>query len=314
MADVRLTAINPDDSEVYPVACNDKGELILNGASRLEVSGFLDVASTTYADNTGLYLGNSPGNINFREIRLEKDGSAQFSKNVQVGGFTSYVRTNAATQNIGRFASDVGGLNVDQITFKAGGSAAFAGELSSPAGMVGVVYENVYLASGNSPLITIQAKATDVNLAAAAFELRHWNSTLTAVDKKVRINHDGSASFAGEITSGNWGVDARASRVSTGLFTSIHDDPTQYSFRSYYGAYATSNITAEISVDGHATFAGTVTANGTILTRAGGTTLDVGDSLDKTQAALTALKAAAQDNATDLAGLKAAIVAALANI
>ena len=61
-------------------------------------------------------------------------------------------------------------------------------------------------------------------------------------------------------------------------------------------------------------YAGQITANGTILTRAGGVTLDVGDRLEKTQAALTALKTAAQDNATDLAGLKAAIVAALANI
>ena len=30
MADVRLTAINPEDSQVYPVACNDKGELLLD--------------------------------------------------------------------------------------------------------------------------------------------------------------------------------------------------------------------------------------------------------------------------------------------
>ena len=45
-----------------------------------------------------------------------------------------------------------------------------------------------------------------------------------------------------------------------------------------------------------------------------GPTLDVKDRLTKTQDALTALKAAAQDNATDLAGLKAAIVASLANI
>ena len=130
MADVRLTAVNPENSEVYPVACNDKGELILNGASRLEVAEFLDVASTTYADNTGLYLGTSPGNINFREIRLEKDGSAQFSDVVQVGGFVSYVRTNAGDQNIARFSSDVGGLNVDKITFTADGSATFAGGLS----------------------------------------------------------------------------------------------------------------------------------------------------------------------------------------
>jgi len=45
-----------------------------------------------------------------------------------------------------------------------------------------------------------------------------------------------------------------------------------------------------------------------------GPTLDVKDRLTKTQDALTALKTAAQDNATDLAGLKAAIAAALANI
>ena len=248
MADVRLTAINPDDSEVYPVACNDKGELILNGASRLEVSGFLDVASTTYADNTGLYLGNSPGNINFREIRLEKDGSAQFSKNVQVGGFTSYVRTNAATQNIGRFASDVGGLNVDQITFKAGGSAEFAGEVSFPAGMVGVAYENVYLASGNSPLITVQAKATDVNLAAAAFELRHWNSTLTAVDVKARINHDGSASFAG-------GVDMQSFKTTSATNNYFVCNGDGF----YYFNTAGAN-TGFILAEGSATFTGNVTA------------------------------------------------------
>ena len=29
MTDVRLTAVNPEDSQVYPVACNDKGELLL---------------------------------------------------------------------------------------------------------------------------------------------------------------------------------------------------------------------------------------------------------------------------------------------
>ena len=29
MTDVRLTAINPDDSQAYPVACNSKGELVV---------------------------------------------------------------------------------------------------------------------------------------------------------------------------------------------------------------------------------------------------------------------------------------------
>ena len=45
-----------------------------------------------------------------------------------------------------------------------------------------------------------------------------------------------------------------------------------------------------------------------------GPTLDIKDHLTRTQVALTSLKTAAQDSATDLAGLKAAIVSALANI
>lgn len=41
--------------------------------------------------------------------------------------------------------------------------------------------------------------------------------------------------------------------------------------------------------------------------------LDVGDRLKKADDALTAIKAAVSDTSTDLAGLKAAILAALAN-
>ena len=74
--------------------------------------------------------------------------------------------------------------------------------------------------------------------------------------------------------------------------------------------------TDKITLDagnGSATFAGTVTANGTILTRAGGVTLDVGDRLEKVDAALQALKTAAAA-ASDFAALKSAISTALANI
>ena len=30
MTDVRLTALNPEDSQVYPVACNSSGELLVD--------------------------------------------------------------------------------------------------------------------------------------------------------------------------------------------------------------------------------------------------------------------------------------------
>ena len=63
---------------------------------------------------------------------------------------------------------------------------------------------------------------------------------------------------------------------------------------------------------GNAVFSGTVTANGNVLTLSSGN-LDVGDKLSKAVTALTTIKAAASDSYTDLAGLKAAIVSALAN-
>ena len=59
-------------------------------------------------------------------------------------------------------------------------------------------------------------------------------------------------------------------------------------------------------------FAGTVTANGTILTRISGN-LDVGERLEKADNALQALKTAAAA-ASDFAALKAAIATALADI
>ena len=57
---------------------------------------------------------------------------------------------------------------------------------------------------------------------------------------------------------------------------------------------------------------GTVKSNGNILTLSSGD-LDVGDRLKKADTALTAIKAAVSDTSTDLAGLKAAILAALSN-
>ena len=62
---------------------------------------------------------------------------------------------------------------------------------------------------------------------------------------------------------------------------------------------------------GNATFAGTITQNNAVLSGHGD--LDVGDKLSKAVTALTAIKTAATDSNTDLAGLKAAIVSALAN-
>ena len=67
-----------------------------------------------------------------------------------------------------------------------------------------------------------------------------------------------------------------------------------------------------LGTSGNANFAGIVTSQGNVLTLSSGN-LDVGDRLKKADDALKALKASATA-ASDFASLKAAVVAALANI
>jgi len=52
MTDVRLTALNPVDSQVYPVACNTSGELLVaDGGPDLTVTGDLTVEGTASFDS-----------------------------------------------------------------------------------------------------------------------------------------------------------------------------------------------------------------------------------------------------------------------
>ena len=71
MADVRLTATNPEDSSVVPVACNAKGELLLEEPS-VSSDEFVVKAGDTMTGN--LHLGD--------KITLNPDGSAQFAGGV----------------------------------------------------------------------------------------------------------------------------------------------------------------------------------------------------------------------------------------
>ena len=107
MTDVRLTATNPEDSSVVPVACNAKGELKLE-----EVPTF-------------------DGNV---EGDLTVSGSAEFAGNVEIGdvstnGVKAYASgslvVNRASANDTAFYAQENGA--DKAIIKAGGSAVFAG-------------------------------------------------------------------------------------------------------------------------------------------------------------------------------------------
>ena len=111
MADVRLTATNPEDSSVVPVACNAKGELLLEEPQVPEFDGNVDgdltvTGSATFAgtisctglrsdENIEIYKTNAtdaafevryPTNSNaFQTIYMQADGSAAFTGDVVIG-------------------------------------------------------------------------------------------------------------------------------------------------------------------------------------------------------------------------------------
>lgn len=106
MTDVRLTATNPVDSTVVPVACNANGELLIEGFGPDDV----EFAGNVTVDGS---LAASSDSLRFSNGLLEVDRTS-------TGGNAN----NAALKVI------YGG--VPQITLKAGGSAVFNGDVTAP--------------------------------------------------------------------------------------------------------------------------------------------------------------------------------------
>ena len=106
MSDVRLTALNPDDSSPVPVACDAAGKLLLQDVPEFDgnltgnltvtgtatVEGFIDTYSSYVVHNpsaaTGLAqaFGVYAAGVNTCSIKL--DGSATFKGNTQSEYFT----------------------------------------------------------------------------------------------------------------------------------------------------------------------------------------------------------------------------------
>jgi hypothetical protein len=143
MTDVRLTALNPEDSKVYPVACNASGELLTNKSSdiNLDVPGDItaggqilnggDLQSNTAAGcriEDGVIYAQRPAGLNYdvfggysgttRTSKIMADGSAEFQGSINVR------RTNS---NANTFYGQLNGVTTSNIT--AGGAASFEGDV-----------------------------------------------------------------------------------------------------------------------------------------------------------------------------------------
>ena len=140
-----------------------------------------------------------------------------------------------------------------------------------------------------------------------AHVFRGWNTSGSSNELIFNILGNGSATF-GNPGSGASEIGVEVGAASGHLY--IYADAnvgTSNNFRMYN---SDGTEVVKFACNGDAEFTGDVRSNGSILTRAGGTTLDVGQRLDAVAAFKESLKTSITA-ATDLASVKTAILDAL---
>ena len=238
MTDVRLTALNPVDSQVYPVACNDKGELLLeaNQASgNLDVQGDLTVTGTgTFVNGAaeiqgqGFFVGT--GFVSYKmaasSYAIHDDDinwkySVYYNGTTHIGGYITTADPAQDTPNIA--------LNAD-------GSATFTGTIAA----------NTSGAAFNLNRQNINGPSDTLGIFAAAGVTKH------------KFVADGSVDFSGSVFAGTlYAGEARTN--SDGLPGIICSNNGPLSIKTGLDeAFSIRNLegtqTVRIGVNGSATF------------------------------------------------------------
>ena len=165
MTDVRLTALNPEDSKVYPVACNSSGELL----------------TTKQGDNPIV-----PGDLTVEGSIIAAGGT------VVITG-SGNVKTGDPDNNIGSVVSPAG---YNYARRDSGGSADFGYALynggNSPADIVfSAAYDGSIIAAGD---LTIKSNILVKGSDGSGIFVRNKEDTAYTID----LNEDGSADLAGK--------------------------------------------------------------------------------------------------------------------
>ena len=170
MADVRLTATNPEDSSVVPVACDASGRLLLQELPAIDtIDGDLTVTGKgSFAAGKSI-IGND-GSAQFAQgaVDIYANGTTEFTQDVTFGGSGSF----------------------------AGGKVVVAsdGSISSACRFIGnSVDSNVEINTSAGPYL-LRGYNTDAGIDAFNIGLAGSASFAGSV---VKINSNGSASFAG---------------------------------------------------------------------------------------------------------------------
>ena len=128
MADVRLTATNPADSSVVPVACNEKGELLLEPVE----SDFLPLSG-----------GNLSGDLTIGSTKVvfsASEGSGDFAGSIHADGMISS-GTNGNIDAAGAILSTVGFGSVSCSRY-GGENLVFRGRESTREVWTSTIYAN----------------------------------------------------------------------------------------------------------------------------------------------------------------------------
>ena len=266
MTDVRLTALNPVDSQVYPVACNDKGELLLESnesTGNLNVQGDLTVTGTGSFVNgaaeiqgQGFFVGT--GFVSYKmaasSYAIHDDDvnwkySVYYDGTTHIGGYITTADPAADTPNIA--------LNADGSSSFASGNARLlsTGEIWSgtPDGTAsGSDYGSGLFPGGAVGCIVDPASTSD------AFFVRHRTPGGLWSDPVATIKADGSAKFAGAVKIGEYDPgssnEGGAYIFKQGAIYANRTEPNSSTYAGLLNGLTTFNILAS----GDATFVGDV--------------------------------------------------------
>jgi len=191
MADVRLTATNPEDSSVVPVACDASGRLLLEeqGQGPQGEQG----PQGPKGDDGDPFSGNFADDVTF-------GGSASFADEIKVEGSNT---PSGKWRGISKYGSLLIGTTSEAVSdatvsidsssglLKSDGSAQFAGEVSAD-GSAKFATRRIALNSNGS--IDTYRSSGDANS-----DLQAWQSDIGGIKQvKARIKASGSAEFAGD--------------------------------------------------------------------------------------------------------------------
>ena len=290
MTDVRLTALNPEDSKVYPVACNSSGELLTDKVDigpNISIEGNLDVGGTiTAVGGTSITNYNSEfastvlsrwtsdfNTPNGTVCTINSDGSITAAGLIsssdavmcKLGENRSYLQpglvealsTTKDTTKAFRIQGGRGGASAqDVVTMTTDGSATFAGSIDLPT-------NNSFITGGGHNVFQVDATRTYLYGGGAGIQFRNADNSAEI----ATVDNNGSATFSGSVTAGS------AVETSSSTFAVMGDDghlvlqnnagtSGQRVFTVFNGLYSNDNIKIQFFANGDGLFKGTVTAGG----------------------------------------------------